>query len=264
MRGERSGLPTVALVHTLYTALLVDGAPHPIGMAGSIDAVNSVRAELGLVEVARHADLLRAAALGLVAAPRELDAAGPVPPDVVYAGGLSEGPGPDAGWTPPPGPGPLVVVSLGTAGSADPEREVLIRVTDALGRLPVRGLVNLPGYIDGADLTPAANVVVSDYVRHAAVLPHAALLVTHAGLGSVVAALDHAVPMVCLPLGRDQPENARAVARVGAGSVLSPDASAEEITTAVKELLARRDRIRLAGDPDVALERLERVLAGSA
>ena len=262
--AERSDVPTAALVHTLYLALLVDGAPHPMGMAGSVGAVNEVRSELGLPHVARHADLLGSAALVLVTAPRELDAAGSIPSNVVYTGALLEGPGADAAWAPPPGDQPLVVVSLGTAGEPDRESELLARIFEALGPLPVRVVVNLPAYIDPGTLAPPANVLLSGYVHHAAVLPHTSALVTHAGLGSVVAALAHGVPMVCLPLGRDQPENAEAVARIGAGSVLAADATAREISAAVGEQLARPDgeRVRFEPDPLPALVRLESLLAG--
>ena len=253
--AERSGRPTVVLVHTLYRELLLDGAPHPIGMAGPVAAVNEVRIANELAPVASHAELLDSAAVVLVAAPRELDAPGDVPDNVVYAGALFEGPGPDGGWQPPGGE-PLVVVSLGTAG--DPaESDLVQRILDALAPLHVQGFLTLPDYIDRSSLEPPGNVTLSGYVRHAAVLPHADLLVTHAGLGSVVAALAYGVPMVCLPLAREQPDNARAVVRVGAGCALRPDANADEIRTAIAEQLQRRSRVRMEPDPRPAIALLE-------
>ena len=46
-------------------------------------------------------------------------------------------------------------------------------------------------------------------------LPHAALVVTHAGWQTINAALADGVPLVCVPDGRDQPDNAaRVVLRV--------------------------------------------------
>ena len=107
---------------------------------------------------------------------------------------------------------------------------MLRRVVAALADLPVRGLVTLPDYVGRATLGAVpGNVTLSGYVRHAAVLPHADLLVTHAGLGSVVAALAHGVPMVALPLDREQPDNADALVRAGAGVALAPDSPAGEI-----------------------------------
>jgi len=255
--AERAGLPTVALVHTLYRALLRDGAPDPIGVGGPVAAVNEVRASIGLAPIAVHADLLDAADLVLVTAPRQLDAPGDVPANVVYAGAFFEGPGPDQGWLPPPGDGPLVVISLGTAGDPDREAEALGTVLDAVASLPVRVLLNLPDYLDADRLGLPTNVTVSGYVRHAAVLPHADLLVTHGGLGSVVAALAEGVPMVVLPLDRDQPANARAVARIGAGTALPPDAGAEAVAAAITDRLGAGRDVRLEPEPGPAVDLLE-------
>jgi UDP:flavonoid glycosyltransferase YjiC (YdhE family) len=88
------------------------------------------------------------------------------------------------------------------------------------------------------------------------VLPHADLLVTHAGLGSVVAALAHGVPMVALPLDREQPENARALVRMGAGVALAPDTPADEIRAAAAEQLRRSTSPRVTVDPGPAVARL--------
>ena len=259
--AERTGLPVVALVHTLYRELLVDGAPHPMQMAGPVAALNDARAALDLAPIAAHGDLLDRADLVLVTAPQELDAAGDVPANVAYVGPLVEGPGPDRGWRPPPGPGPLVVASTGTAGDPAPQTDLIERVLVALGALDVRGFVTVPPYIDRARLRPPPNVVLSDHVRHAAVLPHADVLVTHAGLGSVLAGLAHGLPLVCLPLGREQPDNARAVARAGAGVALPPDAPPEEIARAVSAQLVRAAPVRFTPDPSRAVEALGRVVA---
>ena len=255
--AELVGRPTVALVHTLYRALLADGAPHPMATAGPVEALNPGRIAAGLEPVTSLGDLLHAVDLVLVAAPRSLDAPGEVPANVVYTGPLLEGPGPDAGWDPPAGTGPLVVLTLGTAGDPAQEVPVLRRVVAALADLPVRGLVTLPDDVDRATLGAVpGNVTLSGYVRHAAVLPHADLLVTHAGLGSVVAALAHGVPMVALPLDRDQPDNADALVRAGAGVALAPDAPATDIREAVADQLRRATSPRVTVDPSPAVARL--------
>jgi MGT family glycosyltransferase len=256
--AERLGRPTVALVHTLYLELLTDGAPHPIGMAGPVERLNPARVAAGLAPLTSHADLLAAVALVLVAAPRPLDAPGDVPANVIYAGPLLEGSGPDVAWAPPPGSGPLVVVSLGTAGDPALEVPVLRRVLAALAELPVRVFMTVADHVDRARIGRVPpNATVSTYVRHAAVLPHADLLVTHAGLGSVVAALAHGVPMVALPLGREQPDNARALVRMGAGVALAADAPIEDIRAAAADQLRRSTSPRVTVDPEPAIARLE-------
>src|SRR5579884_1720398 len=259
--AERAGLPTVALVHTLYRALLTDGGPYPMGMTGPVEAVNAVRRQLGLEPVSSHGQLLTAADLVLVTAPRQLDVDGETPANVSYCGALFEGPGEDAGWVPPPGEAPLVVVSMGTAGDAQQETAVLGRIMEAVAALPVRTLITLPDYLKAADLPPAPpNVTVGGYVRHPAVLPHAAVLVSHAGLGTVLAGLAHGVRLVCLPLGREQPDNAAAVERIGAGTRLPSDAGPAAIAGAISAELDR-PAVTIEPRPMEAVALLEALVA---
>jgi UDP:flavonoid glycosyltransferase YjiC (YdhE family) len=101
----------------------------------------------------------------------------------------------------------------------------------------VRGFATVGHHLDPAELKPGPNTVVSRYVRHAAVLPHARLLVTHAGLSSIGAALACGVPMLCVPLGRDQATNAERICALGAGLEVSAQAPAAEVGAALRELL---------------------------
>ena len=254
--AESVGLPVVALVHTLYAANLdATGAPNPIGMAGSLDALAAVRSGLGVRSVESFGELLHGCAAVMVTCPEVLDLPLPDRPDNVrYVGPLLEPVGSDAGWRPPGTDDgrPLVVAGLGTTPMD--ELPVLQRVVTALGASPVRGLVTLGEHLDPADLEVPDGVHLSRYVRHAAVLPWASAVVTHAGLGTILAGLAHGLPLVCLPLGREQPANADAVARVGAGLVVDPSAPAEEIASAiakaVDDLELRAGAARIAVDID--------------
>ena len=69
------------------------------------------------------------------------------------------------------------------------------------------------GATGGATLqsTPPATIHVARFVPHQDVLPQAAAVITHAGLGTVHAALAHGLPLVCMPIGRDQPDIAARV-----------------------------------------------------
>jgi MGT family glycosyltransferase len=269
--AELAGRRRVALVHTLYGGLLADGAPDPMAMAASVDGVNTVRAVHGLPPVHRLADLLDACETVLVTCPAALDeredewAA-----NVRHVGPVPEDAGPDAGWGPPEGEGPLVVASMGTTPMD--EGPVLARLVAALADEPVRVLLLLGDHLDRGCGPLPANAIDSGYVRHAAVLPHAALSVNHAGLGTVLAALSHGVPQVCLPLGRDQPANARAVERVRAGRVLPADAEADAVREAVRDVLtapgyrAAAQRMQALipppGSPGAAEEAIVDLLAG--
>ncbi len=64
--------------------------------------------------------------------------------------------------------------------------------------------------------------------------------------GTVLASFAHELPVVCLPLSREQPDNAAAVERVGAGVALTADASASEIVAAVNDVLGRPSYARQA------------------
>jgi MGT family glycosyltransferase len=129
---------------------------------------------------------------------------------------------------------PLVLVSLSTSYQA--QEDVLQRVIAALGTLPVRGLVTTgPAVRLQADLP--GNVELSAWTPHADVMPHAALVITHAGMGTVMAAMVHGVPMLCLPMGRDQDGNAARLEHLSLGRVLAVDTSAADIAGAVRGAL---------------------------
>lgn len=233
--AEATGRPTAALVHTLYAALWRDGAPNPMAFAASTEQVNAARAAVGLHPVANVGELLERVDRVLVTCPAEVDIVMPdIAASVRYVGAVMQPA--DTLWTERRHPDrPLVVVSLGTTPMG--EEEVLQRVLDALADAPVEVLALLGDHLRPESFRTHANSLVRGYVRHASVLPAADLVVTHGGLGTVLAALRYGVPMLCLPLGREQPENAAAVERLGAGRVLPTDASADDIQEAVTELL---------------------------
>ena len=75
---------------------------------------------------------------------------------------------------------------------------------------------------------------------HSAVLREAALAVTHAGHGVTIKSLAAGVPLVCLPMGRDQLDIAARVVHAGAGVRLEPTAAPAEIASAVEQVLGER------------------------
>jgi UDP:flavonoid glycosyltransferase YjiC (YdhE family) len=100
---------------------------------------------------------------------------------------------------------------------------------------------------------------------HAAVLKHAALAVTHCGHGTTIRALAAGVPLVCMPMGRDQNDTAARVVNRGAGVRIKPAAKPGAIKKAIETVLANpryaagaralADAItREAGDPIAEIE----------
>jgi MGT family glycosyltransferase len=97
--------------------------------------------------------------------------------------------------------------------------------------------------LTGGELAPEEisvpdGVEVRGYVPHHAVLPGAALAITHAGTGTLLAAFGAGVPVLALPLGRDQPANARRTVELGLGACLAPQATSAEIQAIVARTLA--------------------------
>ena len=134
---------------------------------------------------------------------------------------------------------PLVLVSLSTTWFPG-QTATYQRIIDALGSLPVRGLVTLGGLRPERELRVPANVELRDAVPHTEVLPHAAAVVGHGGHSTTMRALAHGLPVLVMPMHPllDQPMVGAAVERAGAGLVLPRTAPAPRIATAVTSLLA--------------------------
>jgi UDP:flavonoid glycosyltransferase YjiC (YdhE family) len=108
----------------------------------------------------------------------------------------------------------------------------------ALSQLDVHALVTLGLSLDPTDFVAPPNVVLERFVPHSAVLPHAAVLVTQCGIGTVTKGLIYGVPLVCVPILADQPDNAARVIARGAGIYVAPDASPEQIGAAIGNVLS--------------------------
>ncbi len=143
----------------------------------------------------------------------------------------------------PRGDAPLVLVAFSTTFMD--QTRILRRVIDALAKLPVRALVTTGPALDPHALPSAPNVTVCESASHADVLPHAALVVTHGGHGTVIRALAHGVPLVCMPMGRDQSDNAARAASIGASLSLSRHATTSAIRRTIERALSD-DALHLA------------------
>ena len=88
-----------------------------------------------------------------------------------------------------------------------------------------------PGHA-ASEVVVAPNVRVEQVVSHRAVLERGAMLLSHAGHGSVMKALWIGRPMVLVPWGRDQPGVAARAAALGVAKVVPRvAASAESLAT---------------------------------
>lgn len=263
--AERSGLPTAAIAPNV-NLLRAPGVP-PMGMglrpmAGRVGrtrdralhwlndtllgtgTLNETRQAMGLAPVGsleasiRRADrviLLTSAAFDFV--PTQPD------PQVVY-GGIPIPPDELAGadWSAPWSADgrPRVLVSLSTTYMA--QEDLLGRLVEAVGGVDAHALVTVGAGMRGRRL-PAAppNVTLTEFAPHGSVLPDVDLVVTHGGHGTVVRALAAGVPVLVVPIGRDQPDNAARVVHHGVGASVSRRASPTRLRAKIEELLGDAD-----------------------
>jgi MGT family glycosyltransferase len=205
----------------------------------ALPALNETRRGLGLAPVASFFDqALRAEALLVLSSPAFDFSSRFVPPNVRYVGPILDDPQWVEPWTPPwakENQDPLVLV--GFSSTFQNQGATLRNVVKALGTLPVRALVTLGEQLEDDEAESTGAVFVVRSAPHAEVLRHAAVAITHCGHGTTMKALAAGVPMVCIPMGRDQDDTAARVVHAEAGVRLKPKASPAAIARAVRRVL---------------------------
>ena len=202
---------------------------------GGLRDVNDARAVHGLDPLSHLWGQWDRAARVLMLTGSAFDDPPPDAPNVRYVGPVLEDIPAVGALELPPGANPLVVVGL--SSSYMNQSDLLSRIALALSSLPVRGVITTGPAIDPVYISAAANVVVVQSAEHAQLIPRADLVITHAGHGTLIKAITAGVPTLCIPLGRDQPDNAARAARHGVGAVISPRSGAAAIASAVLQML---------------------------
>jgi UDP:flavonoid glycosyltransferase YjiC (YdhE family) len=215
------GLPSAVLVHLPYSAFMYEWGD-----------------EAARAEKARY---LGQADAVLALVPPGFDTVCPLPANTTYVGPIND-PNPHQPLDPEharllaePGD-PWVLLSLST--TLQGQASALPPILDAVAALPVRVLLTLGGALPVSAVDPPPNVIVRGFVPHDLLLPRMAAVISHGGLSTITAALTAGVPILCIPQGRDQSDNAARVAASGAGCALATTAPPAQITRALRELLA--------------------------
>lgn len=242
-------------------------------LAKALPEFNRVRGRFGLGPVQGVFEQVERMDRMLVMTSPSLDLpGGPLPANVRYTGPVLV----DPGWTEPcladwPSGqrNPLVLLSL--SSTYQNQAPVVERAIEALGQLPVRGIVTLGPALEAARFKAPPNVVICSSAPHSQILPFADAMITHCGHGSVVRALAHDVPLICVPMGRDQNDIAARVVYHGAGVRVAPSASMECFARAVESVLAKPcygrgakwlgEAIRRDAADSTAIAELERLAA---
>jgi MGT family glycosyltransferase len=241
---EATGVATAALFHSVFWGTAQRRLAWPPAMQS---AINAHRQSLGLATLADAHAQLTATAANLVFTYADLDEApSRALPNLHFVGPLLRRDGVANLVLPWPDDDarPLILVSFST--SFQNQLDVLQRVADAVATLTARVLLTLGDAVAASDLRLPSNVHAVPFVPHAAVLPLASLVVTHAGHGTVIAAATFGVPLLCLPMGRDQFDVSRCAQRAGMAREAPMDATPEQLREAIAGALADQQLLAAA------------------
>jgi zeaxanthin glucosyltransferase len=163
----------------------------------------------------------------------------PPPPHLYYTGPFVDAtlrPAVDFAWDRLDGR-PLIYASLGTLQNRS--LGIFRKIAEACAGLNVQLVISLGGGLEPDRLRSlSGDPLVVRFAPQLELVKRASLVITHAGLNTVLESLAEGVPLVCIPLGNDQPGVASRVATHGAGVVIPPrKASAERLRSAVRAVL---------------------------
>jgi UDP:flavonoid glycosyltransferase YjiC (YdhE family) len=183
------------------------------GLERGRDELNRTRAKVGLAPVERHHGGI-SEQLCIVGTFPQLEYPREWPAPVHVVGPLQWEP-PFVDVEPPPGDAPLVLVAPSTA--QDPTHRLLRAAVRGLAGERVRVLATwnrrpLPG-----PLPVAFGQRLVEWVSYSRTMPGCALVICHAGHGTLARALSCGVPVLAVPHAGDMNENAARVDWAGAG-----------------------------------------------
>jgi UDP:flavonoid glycosyltransferase YjiC (YdhE family) len=99
---------------------------------------------------------------------------------------------------------PLIYASMGTLQNGS--QGIFRTIAEACSGLDAQLLISLGGGLDPAKLGKlAGNPLVVSYAPQLEILKRAAVVITHAGINTVLESLREGVPLVAVPLAHDQP-----------------------------------------------------------
>ncbi len=204
-----------------------------------LPALNAAREQLQLNALHHPWQAYDRAARMLVLTSPSFDWTGKsLPSNVRFAGPQIDDPAWAEAWQSPwqaDAPSPLVVASLSTTYMN--QDALTQKIIDSFDGLSATGLITVGPSIDPDQFHAPANAIIRPAAPHNQIFPLASVVITHAGHGTAIRALASGVPLLCIPMGRDQSDIAARVVARGAGLRLSPQASVEVIRQAIRRLL---------------------------
>jgi MGT family glycosyltransferase len=209
--------------------------------------LNDARASQGLAPVDSVLELFDRAARFLIAMSAAFDfVADYLPRNVRFIGPLLDRSDWSQPWITPWPSGskrPRVLISFSTTNQD--QADALQRAVNAVAQAGMDGVATVGPALDATTLTAPRNVTLLPSAPHDAVMKKVSLVVTHGGHGTVSRALWHGLPLLVMPMGRDQNDIALRVEAHGAGLILPPGAPETEIAAALSRL-AREPQFGIA------------------
>lgn len=203
--------------------------------------LNKIRADLQLSPLENTIDLMHMADFRIIQTLKSFDfPILPAPTNVRYSGPILDDPDwvSSEQWVSPWSTNdslPLVLISF--SSTYQNQAEVIQNCINALKDLPVNGLVTLGIAMEEVKFDVPGNVKIMKSVKHSLVFPYTDVVITHAGHGTVIRALSFGIPLICLPMGRDQKDNAIKLVLKGCGIRLSSKSKAAKIRKAIDKIL---------------------------
>lgn len=165
------------------------------------------------------------------------------------------------------GGGPVVVMTAGTAVASRPQwlRRTMELALEKKARIVVVGP-------EGGAPIDNPNICRIRFAPFEQLLPKAQLVIHHAGIGTMAAAIRAGIPQLLVPTAHDQPDNAARAERLGIGKIIDPVRDAPGTRSALDWALGGAEmhgRLsattrRLAAEEDGAQKAAEIVLADIA
>jgi MGT family glycosyltransferase len=204
-----------------------------------VKLINEVRTQCKLAPIKNTTDIFYNSDLRLITTLKSFDfPLEPMPDNFFYTGPIMNEPDWVETWSSPwkeHDERPLIVISLST--TYQNQAPAIQAAIDALNGMNARGLVTLGPAIEEEEFRVPDNVIVVKSAPHSQIFPMADLVITHAGHGTLMRALQHGVPLICMPMGRDQDDNAEKVNYHGCGLKLKPGSNSGKVNNAIHKIL---------------------------
>ena len=196
--------------------------------------LNRARQELHLPALSHSLDQLEIAQTRILGTSRAFDL--PHTDDgFIYAGPLFDSLRPHS-------PSPLIApdqpnILRSFSTTYQNQSSLFARCLKALEPLDAKVIVTTGPAVDPERLPRTRNAHIARYIPHDEIVPWCDLVVSHGGHGTLLRPLQHGVPVLCLTMGRDHPDNAVRLEHHGVGLRLSQRASSAKIRTSALRIL---------------------------